>query len=74
MPKTITTATALARPAQRSLVADSKTLRNDGFILTAITLAVTLVASALVHGHVNGRLSLDDAKQATALSLPRFVR
>lgn len=70
-----TTATALARPAQGVLTADNRSLRNDGFILAAFTLAVMLIASVLVHAHLNGRLSLDDFdRQAPAMSLSRLTR
>jgi hypothetical protein len=40
-------------------MADSKGLGVVGFILGAITAVVLLVAGAVVHAHVDGRLSLD---------------
>jgi hypothetical protein len=44
-------------------MADTRNLWFLGFILGAITAAVVLLAGAVVHAHVDGRLSLDDAYQ-----------
>jgi hypothetical protein len=50
-------------------MADSKGLGVVGFILGAISAVVMLVAGAVVHAHVDGRLSLDGADhQIAALS------
>jgi hypothetical protein len=48
-------------------MADTKSLWILGFILGAITAAVVLLAGAVVHAHVDGRLSLDDAQQQVAV-------
>jgi hypothetical protein len=48
-------------------MADSKSLWIDGLILGAVTAVVMLVAGAIVHAHVDGRLHLDDAPQQIAV-------
>jgi hypothetical protein len=55
--------------------ADSKGLRFVGFIFGATTAAVVLVAVALVHSHVSGRLTFDQANyQAVDQSSSKPVR
>jgi hypothetical protein len=51
---------------------DGKRLLIDGFILGTITAAVVLLASALVHAHVDGRLVLDDDGQHRSYALTRL--
>jgi hypothetical protein len=69
--------TALVSPLKQDIawlrrgpdMADSKGLGVVGFILGAISAVVMLVAGAVVHAHVDGRLSLDGADhQIAALS------
>ncbi len=56
-------------------MADTKSLWIVGFILGAITAAVVLLAGAVVHAHVDGRLSLDDApQQVTAAPASAYAR
>lgn len=52
-------------------MADTKGLWILGFLLGAITAAVVLLAGAVVHAHVDGRLSLDDAPKQIAATHPR---
>jgi hypothetical protein len=60
--------TTLATPA--AAVADRKGLRIVGFIFGGVTATVVLVAGALVHAGVDGRLTADDTSyQAVALFL-----
>jgi hypothetical protein len=49
-------------------MADSRSLWFLGFILGAITAAVVLLAGAVVHAHVDGRLSLDNAYEQVAVT------
>ena len=60
--------------AQGPAAADRKSLRFVGFLLAAVTAAVVLAASAVVHAHVDGRLTLDDASYAAVPSSTRLVR
>ena len=41
-------------------MADRKGLRIVGLVYAAITVTVVLAAGAVVHAHVDGRLTLDD--------------
>ena len=53
-------------------MADGKSLRIDGLVLGAFTVAVMLIAGAVVRAHVDGRLSLDEIdRPAAALSWAR---
>ena len=54
-------------------MADTKSLWILGFILGAITAAVILLAGAVVHAHVDGRFTLDEAHPqiaAASASIP----
>jgi hypothetical protein len=56
-------------------MADTRSLWFLGFILGAITAAVVLLAGAVVHAHVDGRLSLDNAyEQVAAAPAPAATR
>jgi hypothetical protein len=52
-------------------MADRRGLGMVGFVLGAVTAMVMLVAGAVVHAHLDGRLAFDgsDQQQAAALSL-----
>jgi len=51
-------------------MADRRGLGIVGFVLGAVTAAVMLVAGAVVHAHLDGRLALDGPdQQVAALSL-----
>jgi hypothetical protein len=47
-------------------MADTKSLWIVGLILGALTAAVVLLAGAVVHAHVDGRLTLDSVPQQAA--------
>jgi hypothetical protein len=55
-------------------MADRKSLGTIGFILGAVTAAVMMVGVMVVHGHVDGRLELDNALPQVSASLPTVVR
>jgi hypothetical protein len=56
-------------------MADKRGLGVVGFFLGTITAGVMLVAGAVVHAHVDGRLTIDRAdQQIAALSSPVLVR
>jgi hypothetical protein len=49
-------------------MADTKSLWIAGLILGALTAAVVLLAGAVVHAHVDGRLSLDGVPRQIAVA------
>jgi hypothetical protein len=56
-------------------MADSKNLGFVGFMLGGVTAAVMAIGIFVVHCHLDGRLSLDDAQQPVAsASVSRIAR
>jgi hypothetical protein len=58
-----------------AVVTEDKSLRFIGYIFAAVTTLVILIAAAVVHAHIDGRLNANDANYgAIALAMPRVVR
>jgi hypothetical protein len=55
-------------------MADRKSLGIIGFILGGVTATVMAIGLFVVTGHLDGRLSLDEARPVASASLPTVVR
>jgi hypothetical protein len=56
-------------------MADQKSLSFIGFMLGGVTAAVMSIGVFVVHSHLDGRLTLDDAQRPViAVALPKIVR
>ena len=56
-------------------MADQKSLSFIGFMLGGVTAAVMSIGVFVVHSHLDGRLTLDDApRPVISIALPKIVR
>ena len=55
-------------------MADRRSLGIVGFCFCGVTAAVMLIAAVVVKNHVDGRLSLDGARQTVVASTQSVIR